>query len=415
MTFLKIYVAMLCLKVLGFNYIKELLYNLFHKSEHYLVLEILNHYVQITFLKVDHKRKKITVEKNWLQPVAEFSPANILKEANLLLKKIRQPRNFKIIVGLDPNFATTIYSSVSLIRPNSKSLIDEADLDNLISQAIWRFFDRHRLKAAQKMGVADVDVILSDVRIRGIKIDGHKVVNPIGFKAKAIEIFFSQTMLVRDLLRGFKDILPKEKVVLITEVGTSISHVLYRILEKDRFFIANLFPNQTSVYFASANRLTHWDDFEWGENDLSHLLSRHFRLDHPTAKMVLGSYIENNASQNFLRRFENILNKELQIFANGLESLVNEDSTDIYLNAFFNLPPVVFSSRFQSRLQKSLKLLPLSTNLITEKLGYEVKLKPSVQVKNLFSVLAMLFEVNFLPQNDKLSHLANRRVRWLVT
>ena len=378
------------------------------------MIEILNHYLQITIFKVNPEKKSIYITKSWIKDIPEFGVLNVLKETKLILKKIRKLEKYKIILSLDSKFATTIYSSISLVRPRSKEVIDEADIDNLISQAIWRFFDRNRLKVAQKMEIDDVDVLLSDVRIRGIKLDGHKIVNPIGFKAKAVEIFFSQTFVVRDFMRGLRDLLPKDNIALITETGTAMSHILSRALGNDRFFVANLFPNQTSIFLADSGRLSHHDSFDWGENDLTHLLVRYLHVDQITAKSLIQAYVDGNASENFLRRFENILIKELQIFANGLESLAGNEPADVYLNPFFVMPPVVFTSRFNSRFQKPLKLLPLSTNLIAEKFGYEVQFKKSVRVKNIFSFLAAFLEINFLPQNDKMSHLANRRVRWLV-
>ncbi|MBI3046502.1 MAG: hypothetical protein HYY86_03155 [Candidatus Harrisonbacteria bacterium] len=406
---------MLYLKVLSFQKIREFIIRLFTKSDSYLLVEILNHYVQITLFRVYPDEKLIFIKKSWIKEVPDFTAYNILQAFSFLLKKAGNPNKYKIILSLDSFFATTIYSSVALVRPRPKEIIDEADMDNLISQAIWRFFDRQRLKAAKKMGIDDVDVILSDVRIRGIKLDGHKIINPIGFKAKAVEIFFSQTFLPRELLRGIRDFLPKGNIALITETGTAMSHILSKALGQDRFLVANLFPDQTAIFSASAGRLSHLDDFEWGEKDLIHLLGRHLQVDPAAARLLVKNYADRNASEGFLRRFENILFKELQIFANGLESLVPEDNNQVYLNPFFTLPPVVFSDRFQNRLQKNLTLLPLSTNLITEKLGYEVQFKKSASVKNLWTVLAAFLEINFLPQNDKMSHLANRRVRWLVT
>jgi hypothetical protein len=161
--------------------------------------------------------------------------------------------------------------------------------------------------------------------------------------------------------------------------------------------------------------LAHLDNFEWGEQNVHHSLFRHLRIDPEVAEMIISHYSESNASQNFLRRFENILLKELQMFANGLESLAHDEVSAVYVNSFFQLPPIVFSDRFQNRFQKSLRLIALSTPLITEKLGYEVQFKKSVHVKNLATFLAAFSETTFLPQNDKMSHLANRRVRWLVT
>lgn len=405
---------MVYLKVLGFN-IREQLSRTFFKGDNYILIEILNHYVQVTVFKASLERKKILVLRNFIQPVPDFAAFPVLHATKNLLGNIRNLKKYKIILSFDSGFATTIHSSTSLVRSHQKEVIDEADLDNLISQAIWRFFDRNRLKVAQKMNIDDVDVILSDVRIRGIKLDGHKIVNPIGFKAKSVEIFFSQTFLTREVMRGIRDLLPKENVVLIAETGTAMSHVLSRISESDRFLVANLFPNQTSVYSAVGGRLAHLDSFEWGEDNMHHSLFRHLRVDPEVAQAIVSHYSESNTSQNFLRRFENILLRELQIFANGLESLADKEVSEVYVNSFFRVPPIVFSDRFQNRFQKSLRLVSLSTQLITEKLGYEVQFKKSVKIKNLVTFLAVFSEINFLPQNDKMSHLANRRVRWLVT
>jgi len=408
-------VNMLYLKVLRFNQILKSISRLFSKSDSYLLIEILNHYVQVTFLKVYPEKKQIRAVKNLAAELPEFNIVNAVESLKLLLRKFGKLNKYKLILSLDADFATTIYSSVALVRPHPKEIIDEGDLDNLISQAIWRFFDRHRLRVAQKMGIEDVDVLLSDVRIRGIKLNGHKVVNPIGFKAKAVEIFFSQTFMGRALMRELRELLPRANIVLITEAGTALSHVLSQALAKDSFLIANLFPDETAVYQVSGSRLSHLDNFGWGEKDLHHLLGRYFRVEPVVASSLIANYSSNNASRNFLRRFENILTKELQVFVNGLESLTKEEAVEIYLNSFFTLPPVVFSDRFHNRFQKPLKLLPLSTNLVTEKFGYAVEWKKSVVVKNSLSLIAAFLEVNFLPQNDKLSHLANRRVRWLIT
>lgn len=406
---------MLYLKVLDLYTINRKISRLFAQRDTYLLVEILNHYVQVAVFKVYPQTKEIFVIKAWVREVSDFNNFGVLAALDLLLQKAGKLNKYKIILSLDSVFATTIYSAISLVRAQPKEMIDEADIDNLISQAIWRFFDRQRLKVAQKMGIDDVDVLLSDVRVRGIKLDGHKVVNPIGFKAKTVEIAFSQTFLPREFLRGLKDLMPKDQIVLVTETGAAMSHILSRVLNKERLFLANLFPDQTAVFASAGGRISHLDNFEWGEKDLNHLLGRHLHVDPGVARLLVKNYSDSNASSNFLRRLEGILIKELQIFANGLESVTSDNAEQIYLNPFFILPPVVFSDRFHSRFQKKLKLSLLSTNLITDSLGYKVQLEKSVEIKNLLTLLSAFLEIVFLPQNDKLSHLANRRVRWLVT
>ena len=400
--------------MLGLNYIKELFSNLLFRGDNYLVIEILNHYIQATVIKANLKDKKIRIIRNLIAPVGELSPPVVLFELKQLLKKIGKIEKYGIILSLDSCFSSTTYASASLVRQHPKDAVDEADLDNLISQAIWRFFDKNRYKVAQKLNIDEVDVLLSNVQIRGIKIDGHKIVNPMGFKAKTVEVFFSQTLVGREFMGGLRDLIPKEKIALITEAGTAMSHIMSRALGKEDFFVANLFPNHTAFFSSSSGRLAHHDNFDWGEKNINGSLVGHFCVDTDVAGLIMQKYAANCASQNFTRRFENVLGKELQIFANGLESLIDDDSADIYLNPFFTAPPILFSDRFQNRLSKSFKLSALSTNIITEKLGFEIQCNESVEVKNLFSLLSAFLEINFLPQNDKMSHLANRRVRWLV-
>lgn len=380
-----------------------------------MVIELLNHYIQITVLRTDFKTKQITVTQTFSEEIPEFNAVSVFKSVEKILKKISGLKNYKLILSLDSSFATSMYSSVSLVRTNPKEVIDEADLDNLISQAIWRFFDKHRFKVAQKMGVDEVDVLLTDVRIRDIRIDGHRVVNPIGFKAKSVEIFFSQTFVTREFMRELRNVVPKENIILMIEAGTALSHVISHVRGDADFYIANLFPSHTTVFAASKQKFGHHDNFDWGGNDLKSFLGRYFRLDEGTADLVIANYASENASGPFLRKFETMLAGELNVFANGIESLVGNEQADVYVNPFFTLPQLVFSDKFHNRFEKPVKLIPLSTNLITEKLGYKLQYKTSAEVKNPLMLLGVILELTLLPQNDTMSHLANRRVRWLVT
>ncbi len=388
---------------------------LFLKGDKYITIEIINHYVQVTVLRTDFKHKEIRIVRTFYKEIPELNPANAFKEVKKILKKITGLKQYRIIVSLDSLFATTMYASVSLVRPNPKEVIDEADLDNLISQAIWRFFDKHRFKVAQKMNVDEVDVLLTDVRIRDIRIDGHRVVNPIGFKAKSVEIFFSQTFVTREFMREFREAIPRENIELMIEAGTALAHVLSHARGDGNFYMANLFPSHTAVFAAVNQRFGHHDSFEWGGEDLHRYLGRYLHLDPETSSAAIKAYSSDNGSGNFLRKFETMLVQELSVFANGVESLVDSDPADVYVNPFFEIPPVVFSQRFQSRFQKQVKLLPLSTQFIIEKLGYTLHYNTSAEVRHPLMMISSVLELTLLPQNDTMSHLANRRVRWLVT
>lgn len=407
--------GMLCLIVLGFNInsLKEFTINLFSPGDKYLIIEILNHYLQVTLVQVNFETKQVRVSKNFLKDLSSLKPQTVLKELSQIIRKIRKPARYSVILNLDPQFATTIYSSLPAIRQSPSEVIDEADIDNLLSQTIWKFFDRQRLRVAKKMNVEEIDVLLSDVRVRGIKIDGHKVINPIGFKAKSVEFYLSQTFAPREFIRGLKEIIALDKITLISEIGTVLAHGLLDISKSDQLVLANLFPDKTILYAAAPGRLAHLDEYGWGQNHLLSALNQQLALDPESAQKIIDLHNENRASEAFLRRFETIIAKELQIFFNGLESIIDFGSAKIFLNPYFNLPALAFSPRVQNRLAKPLPISGLSTGLDGKSFGFEVKFKKSVKVKNLNTLLAAFREIGNLPKDDKLSYLAKRRVRWL--
>jgi hypothetical protein len=403
----------LCLKVLDFNKIKEYIFNLFSLGEKYLVVEILNHYLQVTVLRADFELKQLRIVRNYFSEIEQLDPVLISKEIGKIFKKIRKPASYRIILNLDSRLATTIYSSVPLVRERAGEVIDEADADNLISQAIWRFFDRQRIKIADKMDVDEMDLLLIDVRIRGVKVDGHKVISPLGFKAKSVEVYFSQTFLARDFLRALREVLSLEKVVLVAEAGTILAHSLSKIFNQEYLFLVNIFPDQTVLYSVSPARFSHLDNYSWGQNNLLRALGDRLAVEPAIARQIIDLHNEDRGSPLFLKRLESVLIAELQLFLNGLESIINRDSAQVYFNSYFKLPNSAFSPRLYSRSNRNFRVVSLSTGFDMENFGFKVKLKKSIVIKNLANLLSVFWELNSFPKEDKLSYLAKRRARWL--
>jgi hypothetical protein len=287
----------------------------------------------------------------------------------------------------------------------------------LISQAIWRFFDKQRPKAAKKMGVEEIDVLLSDVRIRGIKVDGHRVVNPLGFKAKSIEIYLSETYAVRNFIKGIREIIPTNKIIFISEAGTILSHALLNNNKEEKrpIFLVNLFPNQTAIFQASIGHLSHLDNFKWGGNSFADNLRENFKVDHAVAHSVIDIYNKSGGSPHFTKRMENILMEECQVLANGIESITPE-AGKIYINSYFNLPVCLISDRFKSKFSKNYSVQLLSTESVMKNFGFTLQFNKSAKkIINSATLLSVLFELAVMPKNEKISYLANRRVRWLLS
>lgn len=372
------------------------------KNDRFLVLEILDNLNRAAFIKVNFLDKKIRVLKIISEPILEK-----------LARRIGRARKHKLILTLDSHFATTVYSSVVLVRENYKELIDEAELDNLISQAIWKYFDRQRNKIAAKMGVSDLDIVLTDVKVRGVKLDGHKVVNPAGFKAKTMEVQFSQTFLLRDFINKIKNILPLSQAVLITEHGTAWSSVVARSHRLTNFLTAGLFPEKSLLFLADGSQHAYWNKFSWGITNVHQSLATDLAIEPEIAELILTKYIANDTSDSFHRRFEGLLSKELEVLAHGLNIAAKKSEVKtIYVNSFFDLPNI-FTPSFKNRFEHSIELKPLTAELIGQNFDFDIKFKNYEDSRYSFGLLAGLIEWYMSPQDDKMSQLAKRRVRWL--
>ena len=373
-----------------------------NKQDRFLVLEIFQNFNRAAYIKVDFPGKAIRVVKVRNHP-----------DLGRLLKKFGRLAKYRIIIGLDSHLASTIYSSVALVRDNYKELIDEPELDNLISQAIWKFFDRSRNRVAGKLGVADLDILLTDVRIRGIKLDGYKVVNPLGFKAKTVEIQFSQTFLSREVIDSFKDLVPLNQVVLTTENGPACSSIIAKANLNQNFLLVSLFQQKTILFSTDGGHHSYLDQMNWGENNLKRALANDLGVEEGIAAAIIGKYSAGNTSPVFRRRLEGLLMKEVSGFADGLGAILRRlDTRLLYLNPYFEILPI-FSASFRNQLKKSVILEQPTLDLISQNFGFDIKFKNSSEAQATFCLISMLFEWYLAPRDDKMSQLAKRRVRWL--
>lgn len=394
---------------------EKIIFGLSPKKPNFWVIDITNKYLQATLLKADFAEKNILLYENHVKELEEASPSYLLKELENLFKKISQ-KSISVILNVDSDLASTVYSSVLLIRQKSNKLIDEADFDNLISRAVWKFFDRQRPFAAKRMAIEEIDALLSDVRIHGIKIDGHKVVSPLGFGAKSVEICLSGTFAARNLIKGVHKIMPLNKIAFISEAGATISRALFNAIGgTEPVILADLYSDRTAVFFASSNYSRHIDDFSWGKNSLINVLRENFKLDSAVAEIIMEIYAKNSGSPRLIRKLENLLVEECQIFANGIESLAPEQG-NLFINSRIDLPPRLISDCLELKFNKNFKIRALSAESIVKNFGFRVQFNKSVKkIKNLATLVSALLELFSTPKNEKIDYLANRRTRWLLS
>jgi hypothetical protein len=228
----------------------------------------------------------------------------------------------KYIVVAPAALSLTVYTRVIEEREHPREEISEAELSNIVSQAIWRVFNKERTSASFRLGVSEIDVLLIDARIVSARVDGSKVLNPIGFPARKIEVGVSETLASKDAFQKIQEGLPKNgEIIFISEPTAAKAHLLQEEGRNKTFIFANILRDRTYIYAAKENGdILPAGDFHWGSDNLVQSLHDDLTIPKNTVVPVLNRYLQNDASPDFLKKFKFIFNKHLSVFGKGVSA-----------------------------------------------------------------------------------------------
>jgi len=182
----------------------------FTKEERFLLIDIRYNSIILTRAFVRWSDKKIRIAS---EQILDISLIDETERATALLKRacssILNASRYSIVVVTEPRASTTVHTSSKIIREEFQKPIDDSDLDNYISQSIWKVFDRYRAWSSQKMGIEEMDLIVADVKIRNFNVDGHRVLRPMDFSARTIEVFLNLTFAPRKIIEAIHSSIPK--------------------------------------------------------------------------------------------------------------------------------------------------------------------------------------------------------------
>lgn len=411
------------MQVVILRYFENTLGHFLRKEERFLVVEANDASIAISKVSVNWREKKLRIINRWSQDISWHNDTS--KTFSFLqktFKRIPRLQVYGVVLVLDPRLATTVHASAKIIRDNGRKVIDEADLDNLVSQAVWQVFDRYRAWSANKMSVDELDLLLVDVKIRNLKIDNHRVLNPLGFPAKTVEVFLSQTFTSREFFETIRALLPQNHLALISEMGVVGCEALSRIEKKDGFVLADFAQSKSDLYLSLGNeyfpeKIVYLDSFNLGRRDLYANFGKYFLVQATVAEMVMQRYAKNEVSPLLAKKVERLIQREWAVFCDGITSIV-ADSRDlksirqisVFLHTKERLPELFYSQPLHLKDGRRLELIPVALKDAASHLGFQIHHRSAACS---FFTLAGLLDIYYY-SDDWLNKLANRRLRWLM-
>ncbi len=94
----------------------------------------------------------------------------------------------QVIIGIAGELVKGTTTTIRYTRPKPQTKITMQELKDIIARVQRRAFDRARSILSWESGIAELDIRLVNAAVVDVRIDGYKIVNPIGFQGKEMQI-----------------------------------------------------------------------------------------------------------------------------------------------------------------------------------------------------------------------------------
>ncbi len=367
------------------------------RRERFLILDACPDRVNALIVSID--------EEKHIRPERILPNVNPLRLAGYLkLGRIGD----NIIIAADPALVYTATLPVTFARHDASSPVTAIETENMLSQAVGRFFNQCRSDAGLELGVDDLDVLLVNSRVLNFKVDGHHVLNPLDFRGRSIEAFVELTLTTRGIFENLKELLRDRKTFFFTESGRAELLTLGKLDGLPATFIA-LGIHASRVFLmqkASVGHSISRAPLTWRANRPRRVFAEALGVSDRTADEVYRAYLEGRVSPTARRAFEKLLEPTARALL--AELTVARLKGPMYLSSTEPLPfPLPHRGR-------SFTLLAPSLQTIAERLGVSIDPKQWPMAEEMiFPRLAPFFEFYFAKSDSWVNRWLARHLNWL--
>lgn len=321
---------------------------------------------------------------------------------------------YRIIVGLHSGLFSSAQIIVTLRRDDPRRLIDEAELENLISSGLWKISSREQKEMARKMNTGESEVACIGALINRVRVDGHRVISPIGFPAHTVELTVLYSAAPRSVHHVLAPLLSGEHEVYCTEIGVSeLQHLADQNGEQE-FLFMRVSETHTYVYEAAGGELAYVDTIHWGRSSLIGALINELMMSREQVVALLARAESGLTSPHVRRRIEALLLEEVGILLNGIGAHVGKGKASmVYVSAPFSLPAALFAENAARRAGISVPIVAMPNNSHGEKEQSALPLSMKTTASSVSALCANAWAAQRSFEQSDLQKIAARRARWL--
>ena len=388
-------------------------FNLFKQREKFLVLAIGSAGVDGLFLGVDEDRniifekyaKHLDLKKYLASPMRNVAQKSW--EGNYFFKAHR-----KVIAVADSSLATTIPIPLDLPRESGAERIEVIlpELENMIAQAMGKIFNQCRSEAAKRLAIHEIDAIMVGAKARNFKIDGHLVVNPVGFTGKKISLLLELTFTGRALFEDLKQFFNAPEDFFFAESPQARLTALARARKLPLNLIVDEGSRGTSLFVLQRTKKGHpvlyREKVQWGFSALFTRIAAELGVSDGAAQEMYRAYLAGAMSPSASRAFKKIIDPAVEQFLKEVGK--GKVKGFVYVDAAHDLPFALPYKRAGATFER----FPLAE--ILQQLGFADREGDGGTDAAASRHILPFIEAYFDRSNSDINQKLHRRLHWLT-
>lgn len=342
-------------------------------DEHIICVEIFSTSIRVASVSVFKESMRLNAVEEELFSFVQ--PEAIQSLVKRVLKNSTTKAKPKFIISVSSLHGTTIHAGTGVVRQKHELAISENELEHIVAKALWKIFLASRAKAAKQLGLSEREVALADVDVMGITLDGNKVVSPVGFVARAAEVWCEETIVNKKKLKKIFQQISPEDVVSVGELSGRLTRLVEPNQKEQQYLFVYIGGSKTMLYPVRDGRVLPRDVIEWGSNSFLHIIMRSLCVEESVAQEIIQRYRLGKLSKSFEKEIDSLFAGEAALLLHGIELWCQREKFEAaYIYTHAELPMKLSSSGLRRKLQLSFSLKSVSAQSISEKYGFNLQL-----------------------------------------
>lgn len=383
-------------------------------GERWLVLELRERIVRLTRVIVQPSQRLFVIENEYVASIDSESATPLREAVYQVCAKAEIDEGERMLLLTDRSWGATRTSEVSISRSDKTTNLSQAELSSLVDRGVCKMLVEETAAIADLLRVSPSFVRIIDVDVVQARLDGRRLLNPVGFSGKTVDLTLRTTGVLTSALTQMSDSLTADNFLGATEAGMSIALEIAARCADDDFVFGYIGDVSTSVYVGRGGVVQFVDSFGWGTETLFEGMARQCAGSRSFVETLLARYGRGEVSPKVAEFVERIAAGELALLSQGINAQ-RRGATQAFAYSEQPLPRLIFDPGFVRRMRLTISFAEVNERILGERGGFGVHYtkKADEKERDYALISSALSSWHGSLQGGALHRSANQRVHWL--